>query len=43
MQATKFYIFFTKDAAEKLYIHTTETIGYTGQNDAVKRDDSQSK
>ena len=39
-QATRFYKFFTKDAADKIYIDMRETLGYTGQKDATKRDDS---
>ena len=39
-QTTRFYKFFTKDAADKIYIDMRETLGYTGQKDATKRDDS---
>ena len=35
-QATKFCKFFTKDAAEKIYIDMKKTLGYTGQKDPKK-------
>ena len=39
-QATERRDFFTNQSSEKLYIDMRETLGYTGNKDSMKRDDS---
>ena len=39
-QATERRDFFTNQSSEKLYIDMRETLGYTGNKDFMKRDDS---